>query len=97
MERRKEAAYRLPDELKRYSSARVFNDSLAKEFKPGDVLGPVIVGENNSLLSKDEVAILARGPKFTIRRVLSKERFIIMLVKAYIKEMMAWMKLTWWI
>ena len=83
MERKKEAAYKLPDDLKRYSSARVFNDSLAKEWKPGDVLGPVIVGEINSLLSQDEVVILAKGPKFTIRRVLSKERFIIELEKAY--------------
>jgi hypothetical protein len=45
----------------------------------------VIVGENASLLSSDEVAILTRGPKFSVRRVLNKERFLVELEKAYIK------------
>ena len=34
---------------------------------------------------RDEVAILTRGPKFSIRRVLNKERFLVELEKAYIK------------
>ena len=41
--------------------------------------------ENAKLLSRDEVSILTRGPKFSVRRVLNKERFLVELEKAYIK------------
>ena len=85
MARKKELKYKLPAMLERYAKARIFDDDLAKEFKPGQELGPVIVGGNTSLLSPDEIAVLCRGPKFTIRRVLSKERFLIELEKAFVK------------
>ena len=45
----------------------------------------MIVGENNELLSADEVAILTRGPKFTVRRVLDRERFILEMEKVFVK------------
>ena len=65
IERRKEAnSFKVPEVIKRYANAKIFDDDLAKEFKPGEILGPVIVGENASLLSKNEVSILARGPEF---------------------------------
>ena len=85
IERKKEKKYKLPDILERYENAKIFSDELAKEFKPGDKLGPVIVGGNTKLLSQDEIEVLCRGPKFTIRRILSKERFLIELEKAFVK------------
>ena len=49
------------------------------------VKGPVIVGEDPSLLSWQEVTILTRGPRFTIRRVLDREKFVVEIDKAFIK------------
>ena len=77
--------FTLPPVLKRYKSAKVFLDEYVGEFKPGEMMGPVIVGGNIHLLSKEEVAVLSRGPKFTIRRILSRERFLIELEKAFVK------------
>ena len=85
IKRKEEKRFELPQELRRYKSAKIFLDEHEGEFKPGDMLGPVIVGGNNYLLNKDEVAVLSRGPKFTIRRILSKERFLIELEKAFVK------------
>ena len=59
--------------------------STKKNYVPGDVKGPVVVGGNTSLLNKDEVAVLTRGPKFTIRRALNRERFRVEAEKSYIK------------
>ena len=36
----------------------------------------MVVGEDPTILTVDEVALLTRGTKFTIRRVLDKERFL---------------------
>ena len=74
----------LPHIIRRYVEARIFKED-GGGFKPGEVKGPVIVGEDSKLLSKDEVAVLMRGPKFTVRRALSKERFLIEMEKSYIK------------
>ena len=49
------------------------------------MLGPVVVGGNHHLLSKYEVAVLSRGPNFTIRRILYRKRFLIKLEKAFVK------------
>ena len=83
IERKKESRYKVPELLKRYEHAKVFSEE--QPFRPGEVRGPVIVGENINLLSRDEVAILTRGPKFTVRRILDKERFLTELEKAFIK------------
>jgi hypothetical protein len=83
IERKKETRFKLPELLKRYEDAKVFSEY--EPFRPGDVRGPVIVGDNISLLSRDEVAVLSRGPKFTVRRILDKERFLSELEKAFIK------------
>jgi hypothetical protein len=68
--------------LTRYKDAKIFKDSV---FEPGMVKGPVVVGEDPSLLSWQVVAILTRGPKLTIRRVLDREKFVIKMEKAFIK------------
>ena len=47
--------------------------------------GPVVVGANTNLLSLAEVAILTRGPKFTVRRILCKERFLLEMEKCFVK------------
>ena len=43
----------LPDGLEMYSDARIFSDEHAVDFVPGEVHGPVAVGGNKSLLSKE--------------------------------------------
>ena len=85
MRRRQESKFKLPPELERYKDATIFTDEAEELFKPGQVLGPVVVGGNTSLLSKEEAMVLTNGPKFTIHRVLSKEKFLVEMEKAYIK------------
>ena len=83
MSRKKDLKAQLPKILERYANCRIFQE--AGDFLAGEVLGPVIVGENVQLLSPEEIAVLMRGPKFTIRRVLSKERFMVEMEKAFVK------------
>ena len=73
----------IPPNLEKYKDAKIFKDD--EMFKPGMVKGPVTVGDNPDLLSKEEVAILTRGPKFTIRRVMDREKFLVEMEKAFIK------------
>ena len=75
----KKEKFKLPPELKRYKKVAVFGKEAEDIFKPGEVLGPVVVGEETDILSKDEVEVLKKGPKFCIRRVLSKEKYMVML------------------
>ena len=82
---KEEKKFELPKILSRYKEAKVFSEVGTEYFKPGEIKGPVIVGENNKLLSTDEVAILTRGPKFAVRRVLDKERFILEMEKVFVK------------
>jgi hypothetical protein len=85
MRRKQEEKFKLPPELERYKEAKIFSEQAEELFQPGQILGPVIVGGNTTLLSKEEAMVLAKGPKFTIRRVLSKEKFLVEMEKAYIK------------
>ena len=48
-------------------------------------MGPVVVGEEADILTNDEVDVLKKGPKFCIRRVLSKERYLVEQEKTYVK------------
>jgi hypothetical protein len=73
----------IPKELRRYSDAKVFREEARRLFKPGEVMGPVMVGLEENLLDMDEVAVLKRGPKFCCRRVLCKERFLMEMEKCY--------------
>ena len=59
---------RLPSELSRYKKARVFQPDARKTLKPGQAIGPVVVGLEKDLLDKEEIAVLCRGPKFCVRR-----------------------------
>ena len=43
------------------------------------------MGAYTNLLSLAEVAILTRGPKFTVRRILCKERFLLEMEKCFVK------------
>ena len=74
---KEEKRFEVPDLLTRYKDAKIFSEGGEEAFKPGDVKGPVIVGEDPNLLNTGEVAILTRGPKFTVRRILDRERFIL--------------------
>ena len=77
--------FKLPPNLARYSEAEIFKEESRCQFVPGEVKGPVIVGGDPRLLSPNEVAVLTRGPKFTVRRVLDKERYLLELEKASVK------------
>ena len=77
--------YKLPPELNRYKKAGIFQSDADEQFKPGQAIGPVVVGLEADLLDKDEVAIVVRGPKFCVRRILSEERFMIDCERSYFK------------
>ena len=49
------------------------------------MIGPVMVGLEEKLLDQDEVAILIRGPKFCVRRILCEERYLVECEKSYFK------------
>ena len=83
--RNKKNKFKLPPELKRYRQAAIFGKEAEDIFKPGEILGPVVVGKETKILSKDEVEVLKRGPKFCIRRVLSKEKYMVEQEKTYVK------------
>ena len=75
----------LPKELQRYKKAEIFQQRAKITFKPGQAIGPVVVGLEEDLLSKEEVAVLVRGPKFCVRRILDEERFLVECEKSYFK------------
>ena len=52
---KEEKRFEPPEILARYKDAKVFREDADYIFKPGEVLGPVIVGEDACLLSKDDV------------------------------------------
>ena len=63
--RKKQVRVLLPAIIRRYASCTIFKED-GGGFVPGEVKGPVIVGEDPTLLSKEKVAVLLRGPKFTV-------------------------------
>ena len=82
----KREEFELPASLSRYREAKIFTEE-GDSMEPEPLKGPVIVGDPRELLlSADEKAILTRGPKFTIRRVLNKENFVREMEKTWIKE-----------
>ena len=85
IEGKKEDKMKLPKELNRYKKAKVFQSTARMTLRPGQAVGPVVVGLEEGLLDQDELAILARGPKFCVRRVLSEERFLVECEKSYFK------------
>ena len=76
---------KLPKELRRYRTAKIFDEDARKIFRPGEILGPVTVGLEENLLDDEEIAVLRRGPKFCCRRILCKERFLIEMEKCFCK------------
>ena len=84
-ERKKDKPFDLPDLLVRYAGAKVFKNEYINNFVQGEVKGPVVAGANTNLLSLAEIAILTRGPKFTVRRILCKERFLLEMEKCFVK------------
>jgi hypothetical protein len=83
--RREEDKVKLPPELHRYKKAEVFQTSARMTLRPGQAVGPVVVGLEDKLLDRDEIAALVRGPKFCVRRVLDEERYLIECEKSYFK------------
>ena len=81
---RKKEEFKLPKNLSRYQTANIFTSDA--ELIPEDPKGPVIVGEREIILSAGEKAVLTRGPKFTVRRIMNLENFINELTKCSIKE-----------
>ena len=75
----------MPKELSRYRDAKIFDKDSKKNFKPGEILGPVTVGLEENLLDEEEVAVLKRGPKFCCRRMLCEVRFLVDMEKCFCK------------
>ena len=82
---KKEDRMKLPKELQRYKKAGVFQLDARTKLIPGRAIGPMVVGLEDDLLDKDEIAVLVRGPKFCVRRVLNEERFLMECEKSYFK------------
>ena len=73
---KKKTRFKVPTGLERYEDVKVFSSD--SELTPEELKGPAVVGEKGKLvLSEDEKAVLTRGPKYTLRRCLDKERFMI--------------------
>ena len=45
----------------------------------------MVVGLEENLLSKEEIAVLCRGQTFCVRRILDEERFLVECEKSYFK------------
>ena len=65
---KKEDRMKLPIELQRYKKAGVFQPDAKTKLVPGKAIGPMVVGLEDDLLDKDEIAVLVRGPKFFVRQ-----------------------------
>ena len=75
--------YNIPRELDRYTDIKVFSSN--EEITPEDMKPPVIIGED-VVLTEEEEEVLKLGPKFTLRRVLDRETFLVEVEKALAKE-----------
>ena len=84
IEGKKEDKLKLPKELGRYKKAKILQAE-AGGLKPGQIIGPVMVGLETNLLTEDEIAALYMGPKFCVRRILNEERFMVECEKCYFK------------
>ena len=82
---KKEDKLKLPPELQRYKRAKIFQPDAKDRLVPGEAIGPVTVGLEENLLDHDEVAILVRGPKFCVRRILDEERFLMECERSFFK------------
>ena len=71
--------------MKRYKDCNIFKQHADKIFKPGTIVGPVMIGVENLLLDEEENAVLCKGPKFCIRRTLSRERYLVEAEKSFCK------------
>ena len=85
IEKKKEDRMKLPGELSRYKKVKVFQPEAKRTLKPGQAIGPMVVGLEEDLLGKDEIAALCRGPKFCVRRIMDEERFLVECEKSYFK------------
>ena len=72
----------LKDEYPDFAELRIFN---GKKIQPEDPKPPVIASKDVKL-TKDEISILSRGPKFALRNILSKERFRAEYEKGLVKK-----------
>ena len=78
--------WRLPENLMRYEETRIFSED--STISPEELKGPVTIegGKQVVTLGQNEIKILTRGPKFTIRRCLNRERYMVEMEKAILKE-----------
>jgi hypothetical protein len=72
----------LPEDLNEFSDLRIFKNV---QIPPEEPKPPVITTE--TILTEDELAILKKGPKFTIRNVMDKEAFMAEVEKGLVKKM----------
>ena len=74
-----------PNHCNKYKNVEIFRKDASQSLKPGVAIGPVMVGLEEGLLDDEEIAVLCRGPKFCVRRMLDEERFLVECEKSYFK------------
>ena len=72
----------LPEECREFGDLKVFQD---EEMIPEPPNPPMIASKNISL-SKEELKILSKSPKFALMNILSKEAYMADVEKGLIKE-----------
>ena len=65
-----------------YKELRIFK---GEEIKP-EPLKPQVVASKDLTLDEDEILILSKGPKFTLRNILDRQTYLEELEKSFIKE-----------
>ena len=72
----------IPKECKDYEKLKVFTGETIHQEDPK----PPVITCSDIILTEDELAILKRGPKFTLRNTLSKEDYMAEVEKGLIKK-----------
>ena len=73
----------LPEELREFSSLRIFKNVQI----PPDEPKPPVITSNTKKLTDDELAVLKKGPMFTIRNVMNKEAYMAEVEKGLAQKM----------
>ena len=75
----------LPEDLQEFSNLRIFKNIPV----PPDAPKPPVITSDTIKLTDDELAVLTKGPKFTLRNVMDKEAYMAEVEKGLAKKMYA--------
>ena len=72
----------LPEDCQEFGKLRVFQEEQIQPEPPA----PPMVASNNITLSKEEIKVLSKSPKFALRNILDKEAYMAEIEKGLIKD-----------